>query len=117
MCPARLQAQAQQRGARQRALDREVRARVTRPGAADGHARARAPVASNRRLDRPRACRRAALDERQVLPLDQALGERALQPPVDLLVAGDDEQARGVAVEPVHDAGALGIAAAGAVRE
>ena len=56
-----------------RALEREVGARLARVGAADGHARAHARVAPDRRLDRPRARRRAALDQRQVLALDQPL--------------------------------------------
>ena len=64
---------------RERALEREVGARLALAGAADGHARAHARVAPDRRLDRARARRRASLDERQVLALDQALGERRLQ--------------------------------------
>ena len=113
----RVQAQAQQRGALQRPLEREVGARLARTGTAHGHARAHAWVASDRRLDRARARRRAPLDEREVLALDPPLGERALQAPVDLLVARHHEQARGAAVEAVHDAGALGVPAGLVARQ
>ena len=56
----------------QRPLEREVGARLPRAGAADGHPRAHARVAPDGRVDRPRARRRAALDERQVFAFDLA---------------------------------------------
>ena len=94
-----------------RALEREVRARLARVGAADRHARAHARVAPDRGLDRPRARRRAALDERQVLAFDQPLGERRLQQPWASSRARHHEQARGVAIQPMDDSRPLGIAA------
>ena len=66
-------AHAQQRGARQGALEREVRARLARAGAADGHPRAHARVAADGRVDRPGPRGRAALDERQVFAFDLPL--------------------------------------------
>ena len=58
------------------------------PYPADGHARAYARVAPDRRLDRPRARRRAPLDERQVLALDQPLAQSGLQQPMGLPPSG-----------------------------
>jgi hypothetical protein len=45
--------------------------------------------------------------------LDEPRGDRLAQQPVGLLGAGDDEQAGGVAVETMHDAGTLGVTAGG----
>src|SRR6516164_3346185 len=112
-----IQPQPQKRGARQRPLEREVRARLPRVRATDRHARAHTRVAPDRGFDRSRACRRPALHERQVFALDLPPPERRLQAPVSPLGAGDHEQARGIAVEPVDDARALGIASCGAGRE
>ena len=66
-----LQAHAQQRGARQRALELEVRHRRARVVGVGGHPRAHAPVAAERRVDRAAARRRAALDQREVLARDR----------------------------------------------
>ena len=104
---AGLQPHAQQRGARQRALEREARARLARARAADGHPRAHARVAADGRVDRPRARGRAPLDEREVFAFDLPRRQRGLQAAVGLLAARDHHQARGVAVEPVDDPGAL----------
>ena len=76
---------------------------VARVVAVGRHARAHAPVAPDRRVDRAAARGRAALDERQVLALDLAALQRGLQAPVRLARARDDEQPRGVAVEAVDD--------------
>ena len=102
---------------RERALEREVRARLAGAGAVDGHARAHARVAADRGLDRARARRRAALDEGQVLALERRAASARCSSRCDLLRARDDEQARGVAVEAVHDPGALGLAAGEPRRE
>ena len=51
-------------------LDLEVRDRVARRVGVGRHPRAHAPVPADRRLDRPGARRRAALDERDVLARD-----------------------------------------------
>ena len=59
----------------------------------------------------PVARRRETLDERQVFALHQALAQRLLQTGVRELVAGDDDQAGGVAIEAVNDPGPLWLAA------
>src|SRR5947208_4476827 len=84
-------------------------ARLAWTAAPDDHARAQLGVATDRRVDCPAARRRRALDERQVLALDQPSPERLLQPAMNILRARDDEQARGVAVEPVDDPRSLGL--------
>ena len=68
-----------------------------------------AAIAAERRVDRAAARGRAALHEREVLPRDRAALERRLQRAVGRLVAGDDEQAGRVAIEPVHDARPLRV--------
>ena len=69
-----------------------------------------AAVAADRRLDPAGARSRPAADEGQVGPLELAALDQLLQPLVRLLRAGDDEQARGVAVEPVDDPRSLLVA-------
>ena len=76
-------------------------------------ARADAPVAAERRVDRAAARGRAALDEREVLAHELAPGQLRLQRRVHRLGARDDEQPGRVAVEPVHDAGPLRVVAPG----
>ena len=66
-------------------------------------------VATERRVDRAALGRRAALDERDVLAGDVAPAQRFLQGEHRLLVAGEQEQARGVAVQSVHDAGPVRV--------
>ena len=68
-------------------------------------------VAADRRLDPARPRARRALDEREIAALDLAAADRLLEPRVRLLGAGDDEQAGGVAVEPVDDPGPVVVAA------
>ena len=108
-----LQPHAQQRRARQRAVDLEVRDRRLGGVGVRRHARAHAAIAADRRLDRPGSSRRATLDQREVLAAHRARRERRLQRAVDVLALGDDEQARGLAIEPVHDPGAPLVLAAG----
>ena len=64
-------------------------------------------IAADRRLDPPAKRTRPAAHERQVLPLERTLPNERLKPRVCLLGLRDDEQARGVAVEPMHDATAF----------
>ena len=64
-------------------------------------------VAADRRLDSPTARARTAAHEREVLALERPAPDEALQAAERLLAPRDDEQARRVAVEPVHDARAL----------
>ena len=89
---------------RQRALEREVGARLAR------RRRRRPPCAcarAGRARSAPRSCRvraggRPSTSARYSRSISRA-GERRLQAAVGLLAARDDQQARGVAVEAVHD--------------
>ena len=104
-----LQPDAQQRAVRQRALDLEVRdGRLGLVGVA-GDPRAHAAVAAERRVDRPLARRRAALDEREVLAGDRPGAHLRPQRVIGLHGAGDEQQARRVAVQAVDDACAVGV--------
>src|SRR5579884_3087859 len=69
-------------------------------------------VAADRRFDRPATRARAADDEREVLPFERTPADERLQAPVRLRRPRDDEQTRGVAIEPVHDSRPLGLLAA-----
>ena len=95
----------------------EVRARLAREVAVDGLARAHARVAPDRRLDRAAARRRAALARARGTRVRCAARERALQQPVGLLGARDDEQTGGVAIQAVHDPRALRLPAGGDAGE
>src|SRR5947199_220672 len=64
-------------------------------------------IAADRRLDPPAKRTRPAPHERQVIPLERTLPNERLKPHICLLGLRDDEQARGVAVEPMHDATAF----------
>ena len=68
--------------------------------------------AADRRVDRPGARGEPPFGQRQVGALDLAPPHLLLQRRVGLVVAGDDEQPAGPLVEPVDDAGALGVGAA-----
>src|SRR5664280_3604536 len=65
-------------------------------------------IASDRRLDRSLARTRPAAHQRQILALDLAPAHEPAQPEKGRFAAGHDHQPRGVAVEPVDDAGPLG---------
>ena len=80
--------------------------RARRPAAADnGHLRALHRMASDRRIDDTIACN-AAMRQRQVVALHRARLQLAHEVGLRFEGLGDDEQATGVLVEPVHDAGA-----------
>ena len=81
----------------------------------DGHARAVARVAADGCLDPPDLGRRQAVDEREVRLLDATILELAHQRLLRPVVARDQDQAAGVAVEAVDDARPVD-AADGAVR-
>ncbi len=80
-------------------------------------ARADAPVAAQRGVDRAGQRGRAPLDERDVLAVDVARLQRRLQRAQHRVALGDDEQPARVAVQAVHDAGAHRIAAGGPAGE
>ena len=72
----------------------------------DGHPRAVVRVAADGRLDPPHGRRRCAGHEGQVGLLDPAGLELGHQGGLGAIVLGDHQQAAGVAVQAVHDAGA-----------
>ena len=102
---------------RQRLEHGEVRARRARAAPTHGAALGRPGVAAERGVDRAGARAGSALDQRAVGPVGLAALDHRGQAPVRLGVAGDDQQPGGVAVEPVHDARALGLAAAEQIAE
>ena len=67
-------------------------------------ARRVALVSADRCLDAPTAGARPAADEGEVLPLEGAAPHEPLEAVICLLCPGDDQEARGVAVEAVDDA-------------
>src|SRR3989441_170346 len=75
------------------------------PAGEHGHALAVLGMAGDRRLDRDRALREVAPGERGVEALDAPLLDHGGEAAVRRLRLRDEEQARRVAVEPVHDAG------------
>ena len=73
------------------------------PGTARRPAAAVAAVGHQRQVDRPAVGRERTLDDRQVTPLDRVGAEQRLERPQRLARADQQDHARGVAVEPVHD--------------
>src|SRR5947207_8046633 len=92
---------------RQQLLDVEVRDGVARRLGVERLPERVVPVAADRRLDRPSPGARPADDEREVLARQPAPAHELAQTAVRLGRAGDDEQARGVAVEAMDDARAV----------
>ena len=85
--------------------------RAARPPGDHRHPLAVAGVPGQRSLDHQRAVVEVAPGQRGVRPAYPARGERRAEPPVGEIGLGHDHEARGVAVEPVHDAGSpLGAA-------
>ena len=76
-----------------------------------------APVAADRCVDPPARRAGMALDEREIAPFDLAAADRFLERRIRLLRTSDGEQPRGVAIEPVHDPGPLGVSAGRPERE
>ena len=109
--PARLEVDPEQRMLAEQLQQLEVRHRVARAVRVQGLAGRVAAVAPERRLDAafPRAW--AAADERRVGPLEAVGLDELLQALVRLVRPRDDEQAGGVAVEPMHDSRPLLVAA------
>src|SRR5215211_9113176 len=95
----------------------EVGDRSSRAVCFQGLAGRVAPVSADRRLDPPRPRPRPAADERQIFALQLVLLDKALQSRVRLRGARDDEQAGGVSIEAVNDAGPLLLPTRGAVLE
>jgi len=108
----RLERHAEQRVARHQLGDLEVRHCVARRVRVERMAERIVAITADRRLDRPAPRAWPADDESQVLARQAAGLHELLQPPVRLARPCDDEQPRGVAVEPVHDSGPLRLVAA-----
>ena len=85
-------------------LARACRCRARSGSGRRGRGRSRASILPLREA-------RPAADERQVGALELAAADERGEAPVRLLGAGDDEQPRGVPVEPVDDARPPGLAA------
>jgi hypothetical protein len=84
-------------------------ARLSRRSARDGHPASLARGAPDRGIDRPCARGKATSGQRQVAALNLAVLHLSLQGGVRSVAAGDNEQAAGALIEPVNDAGALGV--------
>jgi len=80
--------------------------RAPRSGGTHGHAPAVSRVPPDRRLDDPLRARHRAVDQRQIPPFDTARLELSRQGEVRAVGLGDNEEARGPAVQPVDDPGA-----------
>src|SRR5918992_5244951 len=103
----RLEVDSEERVAVEQLLDLEVGHRLTRVVRVEGLPEGRRAVAPDRRLDPSPSRTRTPLYEGQILTLELALPNQTLEPFVCFGGPRNDEQARGVAVEPVHDAGAV----------
>src|SRR5258706_5364852 len=93
--------------------DRVARARGLALAAQHGHAFAIERIAPEIALDDAGASARAAPDDSVVDALDGMRGELLGEASHRVLVLGDDQEAAGVLVQPVHDAGARDAADAG----
>ena len=89
----------------------------SRGRAVQRHARAIAQVTSDGSVDGAFVLRQAPLEQRQVGTRHAPRRQQSDEAAIGLLAAGDDEQAGGVAVEPVHDAGTTLVAAGDAPLE
>ena len=110
--PPGFQRHAEQGVPRQQLLDLEVRHRLARRVRVERLPHRVATVASDRCVDRPAAGARTADDEREVLARQLPRLHELLEPPVRLGRAGDHEQTRRIAVEPVDDPRPLRLVAA-----
>ena len=115
--PARLEPDVEQRVARQELTHIEVGDRIARRVGVERMPQGVAPVAADRRFDPAAARPWSPDDERDVMTIELMAAHELLQPAVRLLRARDDHQPRRVAVEPVHDAGPVGISAGDVVLE
>ncbi len=103
----------QERAARQRLDQLELGERVAAGVGVERHPGRVAAVAADRRLDPAPARPRPPADEGDVRPPDPAAAQLRLQARMGAPVAGDEQEARRVAVEPVDDPGPGVVAACG----
>jgi hypothetical protein len=111
--PAGFERHTQERMPREKLDGLKVRHRVARRVRVQRDSGRITPVSPDRRLDPPPSRARPAAHERGVLADELTPAQRALQAPVRLVRARDDEEARGVAVEPMDDPGPFRFLAAG----
>jgi hypothetical protein len=83
-----------------------VRDRGAAAGAARGHAGAADDIAADGQVDGAFILRWPAVDQREVAFAQAALAEHLAELAVRKVVFGDDDEAAGLLVQPVHDAGA-----------
>src|SRR5215212_611561 len=109
MRAAGLEVDAEQRVMVEESFDVEVRHRLARTVGFERVPHRVVAVTADRRLDPSAARARTAADERQVRALELTLRHLLLQPLVRVVRARDDQEPRGVSVEAVDDAGAIGL--------
>src|SRR6266545_7579604 len=109
--PARLELDVEQSVPRKQLDELEVRDSLTGRVRVERMSHRLAAIAADRRLDPAAAGPRPADDERAVVALELAALHELLQAAMSFLRPRDDHQARGVAVEPVHDSGPVLVAA------
>ena len=87
----------------------EIRDRLSRRRRVQRHTLRVPAVPADRRLDAPPPRTRPSTDEREILPFDLAAAQEALQAPMSLVGARDDEEPGGVPIQAVHDSRPLGL--------
>src|SRR5207245_5384839 len=113
MGPPGLRTQAQQRRPRQPLEDLELRDRGPWPPAAQAHPLPLVRMAPDRPVDDPARPRDASVHQSKVGFLDRALAELSREPLERRRRARDEQNARGVAIEPMHDAGTFRLSRRG----
>src|SRR6266542_4682346 len=111
VCPAGLELDVEECMAREQLEQLELRHRIARGRSVERTPERIAAVAADRRFDTSTARARPAHDERQVAPLERTVADESLKAPMRLFRTRDDHQAGGLAIEPMHDPGAFGLAA------
>src|SRR5829696_4352611 len=115
--PPRLQVDAEKRVLAQQLEQLEVRHGLARTVSVQGLAGGIAAVAADRRLDPASSRAGSTADERRVGPVEAVGLDELLQILEGPVGPGDDEEARGVADEPVDDARPLLVSTRGSVGE
>src|SRR6478752_5300192 len=115
--PSRVEPDVEQRVTRQKLTDSKVSDRIAGRIGGERMPQSVAPVAADRRFDPAAARPWSPDDERDVMTIELMAAHELLQPAVRLLRARDYHQPRRVTVEPVDDAGPVGISAGDVVLE
>src|SRR5919197_3254660 len=117
MHPAGLEAHPEERVLRPELLDLEQRDAFPRCVRVERDSGRVVTVTADRRLDAAAARALPSAHECQVRPLEPPFADELREAPMGFLRTGQGDQAGGVAVEPVHDTGPLGVAACDAARQ